>query len=79
MSSMITPLIFTAIDRFFKFISFKYQNRDFQFNTSLESWLNQHTDKLSVWDNIITVASLLIMTGLLIISFLIADIINNAP
>ncbi|RKD86385.1 hypothetical protein [Mangrovibacterium diazotrophicum] len=77
--TLITPLIFTAIDRFFMFISFKYQNRDFQFNTSLESWLNQHKQKLSVWDNIITVAALLILTGLLIISFVIAATINNAP
>ena len=70
--ALITPLIFTAIDRLLMFISFKYQNRDFQFNTSFETWLNQHKRGISMWDNFITLISLLIMTGLLIISSVIA-------
>jgi len=75
--TLLTPLIFTLVDRFFKFISFKYQNRDFQFNTSLESLLNQHKSDISIWDNIITVTSLLIMAGLLVVSFQIAEKINK--
>ncbi len=76
---LITPLIFTIIDKFFMFISYKYQNRDFQFNTSMETWLNQHRKGISMWDNIITVASLLIIIGLFGLSSIIVDIINNAP
>jgi len=40
--TLTTPLIFTSIDKILMIISFIYQNRDFQFNTSLEVWLNQH-------------------------------------
>jgi len=72
--ALTTPLIFTSIDKILMIISYKFQNRDFQFNTSLEVWLNQHKYGISMWDNIITLVSLLLITGLFIFSMTISKI-----
>jgi len=75
---LISPLIFNVIDRFFMFISYKYQNRDFQFNTSFEYWFNQHRKGISFMDHIITLASLLILVGLMILPLIFMDTLNQA-
>ncbi|NPD44393.1 MULTISPECIES: hypothetical protein [unclassified Lentimicrobium] len=81
---LFSPLILTIIDSFFRHLSFKYQDREWQFYTSLDSAFPQNESEYSLWDIVFTILSLFLIFIMILLSYYIADLnslyyIENAP
>ena len=81
---LFSPLVLTIIDSFYRYLSFKYQDREWQFYTSLNHTFPQNEFEYSLWDIVFTILSLFLIFIMIFVSYYIADLnslyyIENTP
>ena len=72
---LITPLLLTTIDCFLKRLSIKYQDRDWEFNTSIEFVFPQSKKEFSGLDHAFTFLTLIIIAVLFFAAYQFAKLI----